>query len=290
MMNWEDFRYFAVLARTGSLSKAAALLKVDHATVARRTQSLETALGVRLIDRLPRRTILTQDGERIAALLGKMEEEAFAIERAARGADETIGGEVVVSAPPGLASGFLAPRLTVLRKRFPGLRLVLIGETRSAALDRREADIALRLTRPQGSGLVIRKLATLGLALYCKRGYVDKRDPKTWEFIVYDDSLDSAPQQQWLRAFAANRKIAFRSNDIECQRAAVRAGMGIAILPCYFGDRDRALQRLASDELPITRDLWLVVHDDLRRSATIRTVLDFLVEITQENRPFLLGA
>src|SRR5262249_51527761 len=111
MFDWEDLRYFAALTREGSLSAAARALKVDHATVARRVAALEDALGMKLVDRRGRSYELTADGERIAALASRMEDEADTIGRAARAVRPGLTGEVSISAPPNLASTFIAPRL-----------------------------------------------------------------------------------------------------------------------------------------------------------------------------------
>ena len=192
-MNWEDLRHFIVLARAGSLSEASRRLGIDHTTVARRVAALEAALGVRLVDRLPRAYVLTEDGIRIAALGEKLEDDAFAVLRAARAADPSPCGTVRVSAPPVFASTLLAPRLAALRARHPGIVLELVGESRSADLDRREADIALRLAVPKGDDLVARKIGTLTYGLYAAPDFTGE-----WVFVAYDDSLDHVPQQEWL--------------------------------------------------------------------------------------------
>lgn len=283
-MNWEDLRHFVVLARTGSLSEAARHLGVDHTTVARRVAALEGALKLRLVDRLPRAYALTEDGRRIAALGEKLEDDAFAVLRAAHAADPAASGVVRVSAPPVFASALLAPRLAALRQTHPGIVLELVGESRSADLDRREADIALRLSPPEGDGLVARKLGELSYGLYGAPVYVAERSPARWAFVAYDDSLDHVPQQRWLRAVAGDRPVVFRANDVASLAAAARVGLGLAVLPDFLGQGDERLVAVAPapDVAPPRRTLWLVVHDDLRRAGRIRAVMDFLVEAVRE--------
>ena len=103
MADWEDLHHFVTLAREGTLSAAARVLRVDHATVARRVAALEQSTGLKLVDRRSRTTVLTDDGKRIAAVATPMEEAAFAVGRAAQAAKPGVDGEVSISAPPNFA-------------------------------------------------------------------------------------------------------------------------------------------------------------------------------------------
>lgn len=277
MFDWEDLRHFVALAREHTLSAAARGLKVDHATVARRIAALEASLGIKLVDRRPRSYVLTADGERIAALASRMEEASFAVGRAVRAAQPGLAGEVSISAPPLLASTLIAPRLAELRKTHPDIHVRLIGEKRSASLSRREADLAVRLSRPTEKRLVVRKIGAIAFLLYATPDYLLAHEPESFEFIGYDQSLDEVPQQRWLKAAAGGRAIVLRTDDIDSQRAAARAGVGIAALPRYLGDADTALVPLDVRMKSVSRDVWLVVHGDLRRAPPVRAVMAFLV-------------
>jgi len=276
MNDWEDLRHFAALARGKSLSAAARQLGVDHATVARRVAALEAALKLKLVDRRPRAYVLTADGERIARLAEGMEEQAYAVERAAGAARAGLSGTVSISAPPTISNTLIAPRLGELLRRHPGLQVHLTGEKRSASLSRREADVAVRLSRPVQNTLVARKVASFSFALYASPEYLASHAPGEYGFIAYEQSLDDVPQQQWLRAAAGARPIVARINDLEGHRGAARAGVGIAALPLYLAKGDPLLLPVAARPKPVSRDVWLVVHRDLRRAAPVRATLDFL--------------
>lgn len=276
MFDWEDLRHFAVFARQGTLSAAARELKVDHATVARRLAALEAALTLALVDRRPRAYVLTEDGARLAALAQGMEEAAFAVGRAARAARPGLAGEVTISAPPSMATMLIAPRLGELRARHPDIHVRLIGEKRSASLSRREADLAVRLTRPSEKQLVARKIGSLAFALYGAPAYLAQRAPAAYEFIAYDEGSDDLPQQRWLLAHAGTRRIVLRTNDLEAQAASVAAGVGLALLPRFIGDRHDGLQRIDLEGKPVSREIWLVVHTDLRRAPPVRAVMDLV--------------
>ena len=278
-MNWEDLRCFLTLVKAGSLSEAARQLGVDHTTVARRVAALEASLGLKLIDRLPRAVSVTPEGRHIAELGNRLEEGALAILRTVGAQDPAPGGLVRVSAPPAFAGVVLAPAFALLRRRYPGIVVDLVGDANNADLDRRQADIALRLSRPVGEGLVARKIGEMPYALYARAGYADERAESEWEFLAHDDLPTTQPQQRWMDAITAGRPIVFQSNDARSLASAARMGMGVALLPLFLSEGEPALVKLPSRQPPPCRDIWMVVHDDLRRTPRIRAVMDFLVEL-----------
>jgi DNA-binding transcriptional LysR family regulator len=277
MADWEDLHHFVTLAREGTLSAAARTLGVDHATVARRVAALEQSTGLKLVDRRARTTVLTDDGRRIAAVATPMEEAAFAVGRAAQAAKPGVDGEVSVSAPPNFASSVIAPQLVRLRAQHPGIHIKLIGEKRKASLSRREADIALRLMRPVEGGLLVRKIGSFGFSLYGAPDYLEKTPPHALSFIGYDASMAESPQEVWLRTIIGEREVVLRTNDLETQVAAACSGLGVAALPHYLGDSNPRLQRYTVTQKPISRDVWLAVHRDLRQVPAVRAVMEFLV-------------
>lgn len=220
-MSWDDIRYFLAVMRGGSLSAAARALQVQHSTVARRIDALESALGIRLFDRLPRGWPPTDEGLHLAEHATRLEADAHAFARAAQGA-AALDGVVRVSASPVFASHFLGPRLARAQRAWPALRIDLMGEMHAANLYAREADLAVRLSRPSEPGLAARRLGTMRFALCAAPEWADA-PPDTWPFIGYDDALAQTPQQQWLERFAAGRRFAFIANDLAAQRRAAAA-------------------------------------------------------------------
>ncbi len=285
MIDWENLHYFAVFAREKSLSAAARVLRVDHATVARRIAALEAALQLKLVDRRARIYTLTCDGERISKLACQMDEGAFSIERVARAGQQQVAGEVSLSVPPSTAAAFIVPRLGQLRAAYPGIHLRIIAETRLASLPRGEADIAVRLVRPTEEGLVGRKLGVLPFGFYAAPQYVAATPPEQYEFIALDDSLDHSLQQHWLRAVIGSRQVVIRTNTPEIQRIAATAGVGVVVLPDFLGKAATAtggLVRLDMGEAPMFREIWLAVHADLHHTPTVRAVMDFLIDCFAE--------
>jgi DNA-binding transcriptional LysR family regulator len=211
--------------------------------------------------------VITEDGERIAHLGRRMESESFAVQRTALAGQESYTGEVIVSAPPALACTLIAPRVNELRMKHPQLSLQLIGSLGSASLSRREADIAVRLSRPTEPDLVARKVATLPFHLYGSADYLAN--------IAYDETMEQTPQQDWLQAQAGDRPILLRSNDLNIQATCAQAGAGVAALP-YFLGRHYGLQAMEPEGEDFARDVWLVVHSDIRHTPAVQAVMSFL--------------
>ena len=286
MADWENLRHFLAVARSGTLSGAARALKVDHATVSRRLAALEAELDVALVERLPRSCRLTAIGRQAFDQAVLMEAAADGIARIAQAAHAPLIGKVTLSAPPVLAAHVLAQHLAHFRSRYPDIRLSLAAQAQQVSLSRREADVALRLVRPEEAGSFARKVGTMAFGLYARRDYAHRDVPDRWQFIAYDESFADMPQQKWLLGTAGARPIACELNDISGHHIAARAGAGVAGLPCFLGDADPDLMRIGQDIPAFSRDIWLLVHRDLRKTPSVRAVMDFVVALINEHGDF----
>ena len=274
---WDDIRFFVAVAREGSLSGAARQLRVEHSTVARRVGALESHIGVRLFDRLPRSWALTDEGEALLAPAERLEQEVLAFARAAA-ANTADQGTVRVSAPPAFASHFIAPLWAAQADRWPGIALDIVGELRSANLQRRDADIAIRFMRPTEPGLAARKLGELAFRLYAAPVWLTRAEAD-WRFLGYSDSPGNVPHQQLLAELAGARPFVLRSNDLTALHNACRGGLGLAMLPDFMARGDAALVEVPGEGRPVMREVWSVVHPDVRRSPRVRAVADALAEM-----------
>lgn len=284
MFDWQDLYVFSVLARTESLSGAARELGIEHATVGRRLDSLERALGLRLVDKLPRSRPLTADGRAIAALAQNMAQIAGLIEQRARPALIGLAGSVRVSVPPSLSRACIVPRIAALRASHPQLRLILQPSTELDDMGKGEADIALRTVRPDDGDLIRKKVGVVRFALYGTREF-SRRAPEQWTFIAYDESRDHLPQQSWLHQLRGERPIAFFASDLMSQQMAARDHVGAVVLPTMVGDADSELVPLPTALAAPARDIWMIVYPDIRRSPLVEVVMNFLVDcIARETR------
>ncbi|CAO3351525.1 LysR family transcriptional regulator [Azospirillum palustre] len=284
-LDWDDLRVFLELARVGSLSAAARSLRLSHATVGRRLATLEATLGRSLMERRPDGYVLTEDGEAVRALAEAMDERAQAIRRR-EGDAAGLTGTVRLTMTQALADIFLIPRLGPLRAANPALDLEIIVDNRTLSLARREADLAVRLARPQRGDLVGRRLATLGYGLYAAPDAPDT-------LIAYDESMAELPEALWLDRHGGGRRVAFRSNSVQGQLAAAVAGFGTAFLPRMLADGVPGLVRQPlpgpPPGTPLTREVWLLVHRDRRDVPRVRTVIEHLVAVFAAERERLEG-
>lgn len=276
MFDWQDLYYFTVLARTQSLSAAARELQVEHATVGRRVDALEKALGVKLVDRLPRSRPLTAQGRALAELAAGMDAMATDVMRLSRVASIEMAGTVRVSCPPSIANHCIAPHVARLRAQYPQLNLVLMPSTQLAALDKGEADIALRTVRPDEDALVRRKVGVVRFGLY-GTAELAQQPAAQWAFIAYDSSRDHLPQQAWMHQLRGQRPIVLAASELITQQMAARAQVGAVVLPTLVGDHDPLLTRLPTATDGPARDVWLTVYPDMRRSPLVKVVMEFLV-------------
>jgi DNA-binding transcriptional LysR family regulator len=291
-LDWRDLRFFLELARSGSLARAATRLGVDRNTVARRVTALEAALGLTLFERGPQGWERTGEGEVLAGLATRVEEDVLALARRADARDDAVRGAVRLTTASHLAAFLLAPALQSLRSRHPGLVLEIAADQRNFDLGRREADLALRMGRPSAGGLVTRKLADVAYRFYASVDYLKaRRGPVDFDrdrFLGVEESLPGPPHERWLQRVAPGRQVVFRCNATAALLSATRAGLGVALLPCFAAEGDPGLRRLEGPE-PDGHQLWLLVHGDLRRAPRVRAVLEWVDEVIEAARPGLAG-
>ncbi|WP_289078396.1 LysR family transcriptional regulator [uncultured Thalassospira sp.] len=281
-MNWNDLRFFVAVAQAGTLSGAARRLGKDHTTVARRIEALEADLGAHLFDRLATGWKLTEAGENLVPVAGRIEEDVLAFERQARG-DETAHGVVRIAVPPAAGRLLFAPRLAELLRDQKNLEYEILGSSVIANLARREADVAVRMATPDQSGLIVRKLTNLRFAVYAARGYTDRVPRKDWEFCADGRNTFGDYQQGWVwETLEQKLPMRVKADDSQTVLAFVAAGHGLGLLPRYMADLDDRLELVFDDKLgEVSKPVWLVVHPDMRRSPGVRMVMDALIKATE---------
>jgi DNA-binding transcriptional LysR family regulator len=290
-MNWDDLHVFLTLARAGKLTAVAKQLDVSHPTVARRVKALEDSIGARLFDRLPDRFVLTEAGEGLLADAEAMERAADSIHRRSAGLTDPAQGTVRLSANEAM-TGFLASHLPRLRQNLQRVEFELTASHMLANLSRREADLLIREQVPDLASLVTRKLGRVAYAIY---GHASievspARDAlRRMPWVGFDDDHTYMPGQSWVLELLEGAKPAIRVNNWLVLHNAVRAGAGLAVLPCYLGDIDPTLQRVGPVLNEVWADQWLLVHRDLRELARVRRVMDALVTLFQEQKSLLEG-
>jgi DNA-binding transcriptional LysR family regulator len=280
-LNWSDLRYLLAVARAGTLSGAARDLAVDDTTVGRRIAALEAALGARLLERTSDgRLRPTEAGAAALSHAERIEREIGALGLTVGGSNERVAGSVRLTSVPLLVDRLLVPALPCIFAAHPALRLELVAEPADLSLTRRQADMALRLARPQGASrsIVTRRVGRLGYAVYGSASLAPP-DAEALPWLTYDEAFAHLPQARWISAVLARqggRRAPFTLNDAEGLLEAVAAGLGKTLLPCCIADRDPRLRRLAAPAEPPQRELWLLVHTELRPLARIAAVAGWL--------------
>jgi DNA-binding transcriptional LysR family regulator len=279
--SWDDLRYLLAIARHGSLNGAARALGVNHSTVFRRLHRIERMLDLHLFDRGADGYVATAEGEQLIAHAERAEEAVLALDRAVAGQDFRLAGEVRLTTAANLAIDYVAPLLPRFRQRHPGIRLELVVSDSDYDLNRREADIALRATRSPPPHLVGRRVAELDWFVFGSEAYLAEAgtparidDLAGHRLIGAEKGFRRLPAFDWLHRHHPPDRIVATSNDLNTMAAMAATGIGLALLP---GDQHKpGLIRLMRCEPGRRFGIWLLTHADLRRTARVRAVMDFL--------------
>jgi DNA-binding transcriptional LysR family regulator len=290
---WDDVRFFLAVARAGSLSGAARALGVGHVTAGRRIALLEKRLGVTLLHKTPDGFAATSAGEAILRQCVAMESAALDLERIAAGRDSLVIGSVRVTTTEALAYQVVTPAIAALRQAHPELQVDLAIGVRSLDIARRDADLAVRLARPQASDLVCRKLGEMGFSLYASPRYLARSGtPERGQGLAGCDLITftgapAATSPFFMGESLEGSRIALRCDNPLIQLKAAANELGIAELACFLGDSCPDLVRVWPHEAPARRTVWLVVHQDMRRSARIRAVSAAISDMFRRQRKLL---
>ncbi|MEP9354704.1 LysR family transcriptional regulator [Xanthobacter sp. KR7-65] len=286
--DWEDARYFAALARYGSLSATARALGVNHATVARRIAGLETALGERLFERRADGYVLTPAGAGALEAVGAME--AAAARLRGNPADRPLAGLVRIHATPSLADAFLVPRLARLTAELPAVDIEIIAERRVASLARREADIALRLGAPKEGEVVARRLASIGFGYYATPGQARRlAEGAAPVFVGFDEANAHLPEAAHLARHFPRARVVLRANSQVTQALAAREGLGIALLPHFIGGQDVQLVAVPLAPVAPTRPLFALTSPLPAPGGAVSAVREALIGLFVAEAPLFEG-
>jgi DNA-binding transcriptional LysR family regulator len=289
--DWDDLRFALAVASGGSLAAGGRLLGVDHTTVLRRIAALEKRLGARLFDRLPSGYALTPLGEELVETARGIDERINRLELKLAG----VSGVVRVTTTDTLALSLLPEIFAELKAVHPGIAVEMTTSNLFLNLTRREADVAVRPADDPPPALVGRRIASVGFAVYGRRqagrsaamlplGELARRP-----LVAPDDSLSATAAAQWIAAALPDADIAARADSFVTMAALAETGLGLAALPCYLGDRSPRLVRMSRPIEAMRTGLWLLTHEQLRRSARIRAFLEFVGAALARRRKAIEG-
>lgn len=283
-MDWDDLRVFLAVARRESLSAAGKALRIDPATVGRRISRLEDSLGARLFVKSPQGYALTETGARLVP-------RAEAAEAALRGLDEAaetpegLTGQIRLGAPDGCANYLLPQVLAQMCDRHPGLEVQLVALPRVFNLSKREADMAIGVSRPEAGRLVVQKLTDYRLHLAASRHYLSAHPPiasrgdlKAHRLVGYIPDMIFDKELDYLAELGlAAPPLA--SNSVSVQLNFLRAGAGVGVVHDFALPAAPDLQRILPDDISLTRSFWLIRHADDARVPRLTRFAEDLVRL-----------
>lgn len=280
---WTLYRSFLAVMREGSLSRAAALLSLSQPTLGRHVEALEAALGgAPLFTRHPRGLTPTEAARALLPHVEAMDAAAAAARRAAVG-QGALSGAVRIAASEVIGAEVLPGLLAPLREAHPGLSFELSLSSKSADLLRRDSDIAVRMTTPVQGALVAAKAGAVKLGLYAHRSYTERRAPPQsletlWDHpVIGFDRADSFNARTAATMKLDRRMFALRVDNDLAALAALRAGFGLGVCQHPIAARDPDLTPVMAREISFRLDIWIVMHETLKRERRMAVVFEHLV-------------
>lgn len=280
MENWDEIRTAFQVARMGTVSGAAEVMGVHHATVIRHIDALEKRLGTKLFQRHARGYTPTEAGRDLLAVAQTTEERFGQLVSRIKGHGETVSGELVVTAITGIA-GLMVPVFAEFQAAHPAVNIRFLTDMRLFRLDYGEAHVAIRAgAMPQEPDNVVQPLLTMRWGLYATKAYVAEHGlPQTerefahHRFIGPDNPDSRAPFFRWLRSAVPPEAISFRVTEAAAQEAALKAGLGIGFHPVRAAMADPDLVEVIPSMVEWDSPLWIVTHVDLHRTLKVQSFL-----------------
>jgi DNA-binding transcriptional LysR family regulator len=291
MYDWNDLKAFLAVARSGSTLGASRTLGVNQTTVARRVESLEAALCLKLVERGQSGSRLTEAGRDLVAEAEKVEAAARVFGARAQAHQRGLAGAIRVTTVEMVANMTLTPAIAEFRRQYPEVEVELIVSDDRLDIEGGEADLAIRIgALDPNSPLVARRLLDYTFRLYCSRDYAERRGvPATpaeladHDLVGGDASLNRAPALAWMFEQAGGKAAVTRSNTFNSLAHAVAAGLGVSPLPTILGDSDPNLVRCSDVIEAVTGAGWIVTRRELKDTPRMRAFIDFIVPYMRED-------
>ncbi|MCF6274956.1 MAG: LysR family transcriptional regulator [Robiginitomaculum sp.] len=298
MNNWSDYPIFLAVAETGSLTAAGEQLNISQPTVGRRMKALEARFGAPLLTKEDGRLVPTEFGYLVLDHVRRMEAEADAITRSSATLEHSLVGPVMITASEGIGDFWLPAIMQGFRKDNPDIVVDVNVDFRAANLAQREADIALRWMGPgTQNSLIGRRVTSFGFGLYASKDYLDEKGTPAKPEDLLDHNgvrLNIDTQAFWPLDDSGHivpmPRTVFNTNNLMAHFNAVLAGYGIGMVGHAAGATEMGLIRVLP-ELSREEDLWVVAHEDLKKSARVRAAFDFIVcALQKDHAHFKSGA
>lgn len=285
-LDWNSMKYFLVLTRHRKVTEAARVSGVVHATIYRHIRHLEEVLDVTLFRKRDNSNELTSEGAELLEAAEAVHESILGaiIKRQAR--LNTKDAIVRITATRTLADAWLSKFIEEYRQSHADTSFEIIATSRNLDLLKEEADIALRLKRPQHDDLIIKRMVNLNYGLYVSA----KRPPdgEPYPVILYPHET-AIPEALWLERYAEGQIPVIRTNSLTAQLTAAVDGIGAALLPKYLGGMNPDLIEIPTAEPPPQREIWLLTTKKKRSQLHIRSIINELTAAFHRDRGLFEG-
>ncbi len=293
MLTWDEMCLVHAVTNVGTLSGAARSLDISHPTAFRRLNKLEKKMGVRFFDRARDGYTATAAAEEVSTLMLRLMNDVLVVERRISGQDLRPSGTLRVTTTDTLLFGWLLPSLQEFRTSYPEIHLELVVSNDVFSLSKREADVAVRPTEKPDESLIGRKIGNIAQAAYMAEDLtmtIDKTEVTDFiDWIGPDESMSYPALDCWLQEEGLVERCRIRVNSVYGMLSAAKAGLGMAILPCYLGENDGQLIRVGKEIPSLATDLWILTHPDLRKTERIRVFLDHVARFAKKSLMNLVG-
>jgi DNA-binding transcriptional LysR family regulator len=281
--NWDDLRFVLAVADTGSVSAAARLLGVNHATVLRRIAAFEDAAGTAIFDKSARGYAVPGDRARVIDAAREVDAGVQSVLRLLRGAHAPLSGEVRVTTTDSLGQLILPGVLADLQLNAPELRIEVLSSNAHLDLSRSHADLTIRPAEQLSDDLNGQVGAHMAFFVYRRKD----SDPQHW--IGTSGALARSRPGRWMESEVMADQRNGAADSFMVMAALCATGQGRAILPAFVGDAVPALERVDGVAPPMTVDIWVATHPDFARIPRIARVRALLVSALGERQAMLSG-
>ncbi|HEY0920839.1 LysR family transcriptional regulator [Devosia sp.] len=294
MLDWDKLRIFHTAAESGSFTHAAEKLGMSQSAVSRQISALEEDLSLKLFIRHARGLVLTEVGEQLFRTAHRMHWELQQVETQMSESQDVPTGLLVVTTTVGLGSTWLSSRVHEFLMLYPDIQIEIKLNDAELDLAMREADVAIRLHRPNQSEMIQRKLFTVHNHFYASRDYLAAHgEPRSVEdldnhrIITFGEPVPSYLAEinfieRLGRPDSSPRRSSLKVNAIYGMMQAAVAGIGIAMLPAYVTEGQDKLRRVLDGvELP-AYEAYFVYPPALKSSKRVGVFRDFIVGKARE--------
>ncbi len=283
-MNWEEYRYFLQVVKSGTLSAAAQTLDVNQSTVFRKIDSLEARVKMRLFERHRTGYLLTAAGQSIVEMVESIEATFTDTERALLGKDVSLAGTIRLSTSDTIGYFWLPRLIGGFKQQYPDIKLDIEVSTQFRSLPRHEVDIVLSASNKQPETMVGKCLVPIIFNLYASKDYIKQHngteigvdDLAAHAVLMPSQTLAHLSITQWLSTKISEKNIAIECDKFTSLYYYCKQGLGVAPLPAHVAKGESELIKLATTPVECNSNIWMLTHPDSRQNARIRAFMDYI--------------